>query len=257
MSLSITYNELQQAVGRYLGYGRIYGPDNGSVEWADIEDCIKSGLRQFYAPPPVENSNASHHWSFLRPVTVLLLTNGVADYDMPGDFGGINGLLTYPEWTASRPVIITSESDIRRLRQLRPQTGKPTHAAIRPKASDGTAAQMFEMALWPIPDAEIELTYRYYVLPEALSDEIPYPYGGAAHSETILESCLSIAEQRLNDQKGIHWEKFLQRLAASIQIDTKTTGADFLGYNADRSDNTVISTNNRFDTVTVNGQIIG
>lgn len=256
MTLSITYNELQQAVGRYLGYGRIYGPDNGSAEWADIEDCIKSGLRQFYAPPPMESNGGLHHWSFLRPVTALSLVAGIADYDMPDDFGGLNGVMTYPDWAASKPVIVGSESDIRTLRQLRPQTGKPTHAAIRPKASDGTAEQTFEMILWPTPDADIELTYRYYVLPRALSDTNPYPYGGAAHSETILESCLAIAEQRLNDQKSIHWEKFLQRLAASIQIDRKTAGADFLGYNADCSDNAVCLTNNRCDTVTVNGQII-
>jgi hypothetical protein len=255
VSLSITYNELQQAIGRYLGYGRIYGPDNGTEEWADIEDCIKSGLRQFYAPPPVENSSRSHHWSFLRPVTALSLIAGIADYDMPDDFGGLNGVLTYPDWTASKPVIVSSESDIRTVRQIRPQTGKPTHAAIRPKASDGATEQVFEMIVWPTPDTDIELAYRYYVLPNTLSGENPYPYGGAAHSETILESCLSIAEQRLNDQKAIHWEKFLQRLAASIQIDTKTTGADFLGYNADRSDGGHVK-RDRFDCVTVNGQVI-
>ncbi len=255
MTLSITYNELQQAIGRYLGYGRLYGPDNGTEEWADIEDCIKSGLRQFYAPPPVENSSRSHYWSFLRPVTALSLIAGIADYDMPDDFGGLNGVLTYPDWTASKPVMIGSESNIRTLRQIRPQTGNPTQAAIRPKQSDGTAEQVFEMIVWPTPESDIELTYRYYVLPKALSDNNPYPYGGPAHSETILESCLSIAEQRLNDQKAIHWEKFLQRLTASVQIDTKTTGADFLGYNADRSDGGTIK-RDRLDCVTVNGQII-
>ena len=61
MSLNITYNELQKAVGRYLGYGRnVYGPDDGSNEWADIEDCIKSGLRKFYAPPVLPNQQFSH-----------------------------------------------------------------------------------------------------------------------------------------------------------------------------------------------------
>lgn len=257
MSLSITYNELQKAIGRYLGYGRmVYGPDDGTQEWADIEDCIKSGLRQFYVPPPMQGQPGSHQWSFLRPVAQLMLAAGVADYDLPEDFGGLHGDLTYPAYEQAKPVVVTSESAIRAIRQSRTQSGKPKQAAIRPKATDGAAAQKFEMILWPVPDCQIELTYRYFVLPQTLSNENPYPYGGQAHSETILESCLAIAEQRLNDIKGIHWEKFMERLAASIQIDRKTSGADFLGYNADRSDGMGQSNNHRFDGVTVNGQII-
>ena len=257
MSLSITYNELQQAIGRYLGYGRnVCGPDDGSQEWADIEDCIKSGLRQFYVPPPVQGQAGSHQWSFLRPVTVLPLVGGLGDYDLPEDFGGIVGVLTYPAGTVSRPVCLVGESAIRTLRQANPQGGKPTQAAIRPKSSTGTAIQRFEILFWPTPDASLDLSYRYYVLPKALSNENPYPYGGQLHCETILESCLSIAEQRLNDEKAIHWDKFMERLTASIQIDRKTSGADFLGYNADRSDGAGNTASDRLTYVTVHGQII-
>ncbi|MDD5457864.1 MAG: hypothetical protein PHF37_00500 [Phycisphaerae bacterium] len=257
MSLSVTYNELQKAIGRYLGYGRnVYGPDDGSEKWADIEDCVKSGLRQFYSPPPVQGQSGSHQWSFLRPVTTLSLTGNTCDYDLPDDFGGIIGCLTYPASIASRPVVTVSEQAIRTLRQNSSQTGKPTHAAVRPKASDGTANQKFEILFWPTPDLETLLTYKYYVAPQALTTENPYPYGGQAHAETILESCLSIAEQRLNDEKGIHWEKFLERLASSIQSDRKTSGADFLGYNGDSSDGAGKSKNSRLDYVTVNGQEI-
>jgi hypothetical protein len=257
MSLAITYNELQQAIGRYLGYGRtVYGPDDGSQEWADIEDCIKSGLRQFYVPPPMQGQPGSHQWSFLRPVTTLVLAAGVGDYNLPNDFGGLHGDLANPASELSKPVVVTSESALRALRQSSPQSGKPKQAAIRPKATDGAAAQKFEIILWPVPDCQIELTYKYFVLPQTLSNQNPYPYGGQSHSETILESCLAIAEQRLNDTKGIHWEKFMARLSASIQIDRKTSGADFLGYNADRSDGMGFSKTHRFDGVTVNGQII-
>ena len=256
MSLSVGYNELQKAIGRYLGYGRnVYGPDDGSDEWADIEDCIKSGLRQFYAPPILPGQQGSHHWSFLKPVTELSLIATIADYDLPADFGGIDGDLTYPPSAASRAVVIVSESAIRTLRQNSPQTGNPTHAATRPKTTDGVAGQVFEILFWPTPQSDSPLSYRYYVAPTALSHTNPYPYGPAAHSETILESCLSIAEQRLNDEKGIHWEKFLERLSASIQFDRKTSGPDFLGYNADRSDGGVFRYD-RFDSVTVNGQTI-
>ena len=256
MSLNITYNQLQKAIGRYLGYGRnVHGPDDGTDQWADIEDCINSGLRQFYAPPVLPNQQGPHQWSFLRPVTYMSLMATVADYDMPEDFGGINGDLTYPPSTATRAVVIVGESAIRTLRQNSPKTGNPTHAAIRPKSTDGSSAQRFEISFWPTPSADVQLSYRYYISPASLTTDNQYPYGGSMHSETILQSCLSIAEQRLNDEKGIHWEKFLERLSASIQYDRKTSGADFLGYNADNSDGG-LSANERFDYVTVNGQAI-
>ena len=256
MTLAVSYNELQKAVGRYLGYGRnVYGPDDGSDEWADIEDGIISGLRQFYAPPILSGQPVAHHWSFLRPTTAIALQAGVGDYDLPDDFGGITGDLTYPPSTASRAVVLVSEPALRALRQNSPATGNPTHAALRPKTTDGSTVQGFEILFWPTPDAEGQLSCRYYVHPSALSHDNPYPYGGPAHAETILESCLSIAEQRLNDEKGLHWEKFLQRLAASIQYDLKTTGADFFGYNGDHSDGNCFK-HDRFDSVTVNGHTI-
>jgi len=257
VSLAVSYNELQKVIGRYLGYGRnVYGPDDGSNEWADIEDCIKSGLRQFYAPPVLSNQQFSHQWSFLRPVTVIPLTATVADYNMPEDFAGIDGDLTYSPSTALRAVVVVSESAIRTLRQNSPQTGNPTHAAIRPKSTDGSSVQGFEIIFWPTPNADVQLTYKYYISPQVLTNANPYPYGGSVHSETILQSCLSIAEQRLNDEKGIHWDKFLERLSASIQYDRKVSGPDFLGYNGDNSDGNYSLSKSRFDYVTVNGQTI-
>jgi hypothetical protein len=252
MSLDLSYNQLQKAIGRYLGYGRgVYGSDNGSDQWADIQDCIDSGLRQFYNPPRLPGQDFIYHWHFLTPTGSVITVSGTGDYDLPSDLGGIQGDLTYPAGSMQRPVVIVSESAIRTLRQ-KDTTSNPTHAAIIPKATDGTSSQVNELLLFPTPDSQVELKFKYFVKPSALTQSNPYPYGGSQHGETILESCLSIAEQRLNDDKGLHWEKFLERLSASIQYDMKTSGADFLGYNSDNSDvNT--SSYNRLNDVTVNG----
>lgn len=252
MSLAVGYTDLQQAVGRYLGYGRIYGADDGSQEWADVEDCIKSGLRQFYSPPPVPSQGSPHEWTFLRPVATITLLNGVEDYDLPDDFGGIDGDLTYQPSVSVEPVVIVGEAAIRTLRQKDAKTGNPTHAAIRPKSTDGSLRQQFEAIFWPIPSADVNLQYSYYILPQALTVDKPYPYGSKAHGETILQSCLSIAEQRLDDDKSIHWEKFLERLAASIQYDRKSNNLEFLGYNGDNSDGSGWD-RKRTTNVTVNG----
>ena len=97
----------------------------------------------------------------------------VADYNMPDDFGGIDGDLTYPPSTASRAVVVVSESAIRTLRQNSPKTGNPTHAAIRPKSTDGSNVQGFEIVFWPTPNADAQLSYKYYIAPAALSNETP------------------------------------------------------------------------------------
>ena len=256
MSLVISYNELQKAVGRYLGCGRnVYGPDNGTVEWADIEDCIKSGLRQFYSPPIAAGMQQLHHWSFLEPTATLSLVSGRQDYDMPVDFGGIKGNMTYEPSEANYPIVVVGETQIRKLRQNRgDETDNPKFVGIRPKSIDGSVSQRFEAVFWPKPNAANNISYRYYVIPAMITNDLPYPYGGAVHSETILESCLAIAEQRLNDSKGLHWDKFMERLAASIQYDLKTSCPDYFGYNGDNSDSSTHI--DRTDEVTYNGNSI-
>jgi hypothetical protein len=256
MSLAISYHELQKAVGRYLGYGRdVYGPDDGSAEWSDIEDCIRSGLRQFYCPPPLPGESLSYQWRFLKPAGTISLIAGTEDYDLSEDLAGIEGDFTYPPSQGAVSAILVSESALKTLRSKYPKSGTATHAAVRPKASDGTASQIFEVMFWPKPDSSITAQYRYYVMPQELSDVRPYPNCPAIHGESVLESCLSIAEQRLNDEKAIHWSKFLERLAASIQYDRRTNSLDFLGYNGDNSDRYAFSPN-RADSITVNGQVI-
>ncbi len=76
-------------------------------------------------------------------------------------------------------------------------------------------------------------------MPDYLSNTIqPYPYGGGEHSETILEACLSVAEERRDDipmGTGAHGMAFVTRLAASIAMDSRKKPTK-LGYNRDLSD---------------------
>jgi hypothetical protein len=75
----------------------------------------------------------------------------------------------------------------------------------------------------------------YYVLPAMLTSGVPYPYGGATHAETILESCLAVAEQRLDDSAAVHSSKYRMCLEASVMADRRHR-PQLLGYNGDRSD---------------------
>jgi len=114
----------------------------------------------------------------------------------------------------------------------------PQYAAISPKKQTTTpGGQIFEMMFFPVTDVAYTLSYRMLVLPEALvTDTIMHPYGGATHAETILASCLAIAESQEDEERGVKWQEFMDRLAASIQIDRKMISADYFGYNSDDSD---------------------
>jgi len=62
--------------------------------------------------------------------------------------------------------------------------------------------------------------------------------------ETILASCLAVAEQRHDDMKGPMWQSFVERLTASVAYDARMK-PERLGYNADRSDWTARDTDPR------------
>ena len=237
-SLSLTLTLLQKEVGWYW-LGERTSSNWSTAETDQINEVINAGLRQFYHPPPVGGGKLAHKWSFLEPVTTLTTVATTSDYTLPASFGGMTGPLTYAasdnRWY---PIEITSEHRIRMLRQRDFNTLNtfPLSAAVRARASNGSDGQRFELLLWPTPDKAYTLSYRYHALQSKLSASNPYPLGGEAHAETILESCLSIAEQRLEDKAGVHSQKFHERLAASISYDKQQFTPERMGYNSDRSD---------------------
>ena len=129
----------------------------------------------------------------------------------------------------------------------------PTLMAIRPKSSDGSNGQRFELMLWPDPDKAYTVSYRYQALPSKLTTGNPYPLGGEAHAETILASCLAVAESRQENNAGIHNANFVQRLQASIVYDRNMHTPNVSGYNGDGSDRMGVSEqHNRY----INGGVV-
>ena len=237
-SLSATLTTLRKELGWYI-LGERTAANWSADEITQLDDTITSGLRQFYHAPPIGGGKLAHKWSFLEPTTTLTTVAGTSDYTLPASFGGMTGPLTYAaannRWY---PVEITSEHRIRMLRQRDFNTlnSFPLSGAVRARTSDGSDGQRFEILLWPTPDKAYTLSYRYHALQSKLTASNPYPLGGEAHAETILESCLAIAEQRMENQAGVHSQKFHERLAASISHDKQQFTPERMGYNSDRSD---------------------
>ncbi len=180
----------------------------------------------------------SEAWALDTEDTVNYSLHRDGNYDLPDDFGGIEGDMIYPEGSNRPNVRIIGEGKIRSLRISTTSRSDPQFAAIRPKKqTTTTTGQRFEIMFFPVPQIARTLSYKMLVLPELLvTTTITYPYGGAMHSETILASCLAVVESQEDDTRGVKWQEFQDRLAASIQIDKKMISTEYFGYNRDDSD---------------------
>jgi hypothetical protein len=236
-TLSVTYEELKQAVAHYLGLS-LSSDDWSDEEAAIIDLIIKRGLRQFYKPPKVYDGELPHRWSFLTHIDSVTTELDKGDYDLPDDFGGIDShYMTYQ--AGRRPdVRIVSEGEIRRMRQLSSTRQAPMLAAIRPKGTAvfQDAGQRFEIIFYPIPNGEYTIRYNKIVQVNALDKDHRYPLGGMAYGDCIMKSCLAAAETTENEGRGPKWDDFMAALTSAIREDQTTMAPQNLGYNGDNSD---------------------
>jgi len=231
-SLSLGYADFMRETARYLGYSPT-STDWTAAQLSELQQIVNSGYRQFISPPAINGQ--VHEWSFLAPVTTLVLTADDFDYDLPDDFGAIIGVFKFAPDTGRPNLQYVNEAQLMEKKAITDTNGYPMMFAIRPKSSTGIAGQRFEALFYPEPDTAYTLHYRYSVNPPKLSDDYPYPLGGMRHAETILQSCLAIAEQRMNDDAGKDTAKFMQMLDASVKYDQVMHAPAFLGYNGDNS----------------------
>lgn len=150
------------------------------------------------------------------------------DYRLPDDFGFLIGDLTYSSDDGFPRITVVSDNMIRTMRSRSDVTGPPSMAAVVPLSTTGASGQRFALMVWPTPDSDYTVRYRYSVLPNALTDSYGYPFGGAMHAETIRASCLAAAESLFNDTRGVKWSEFQSRLVASIGMDRRLSAPDML-----------------------------
>jgi len=239
-TLATTLDELNAEVGVFLGWGQ--GAPFGDQAWssyqaARIKSFVKAGIHQVYFPPPDANGEV-YEWSFLRPTTTVTLANAATVIPLPDDFGGIEGkvmILSPAQFLAA--ISVTGEGVVQeQAARFQSSTGAPQMVAVQPlRGVRQDRGQRFQLIVWPTADQAYTLELQYHILPNFLDGTCPYTYGGAAHAQTFVESCLAMAEQRGDDMAGVHRALFMERLAASIAQDKKNKPQK-LGYNADRSD---------------------
>lgn len=238
-TLNLSLTDLNGEVGSFLGWGRDPARwDTYKVE--DIRRCVESALRKFYFQSQIDPRDASHNWTFLKPVASIALTTGVNTAALPDDFGGFEGMASISQTGVNGgfwPVKFTSEEVIRTQYALVPTvTGRPISAAEQQIKGTGAAkSNRSQLYVYPIPDGNYTLSVPYYILPDFLTSANPYPYGGAAHAETMKAGCRAAAELFLDNVTGPETANYLMCLASSIQYDRRHQPKT-LGINSDRSD---------------------
>ena len=179
----------------------------------------------------------------MKPIAIADFAQGTSTVQLPDDYNTIYGPITLMAiGTATQPYKIEWSNDgkLREMYSVFPDlTGPPMYVSIRSIAGTSTnAGQRFELFFFPASDQDYTVQFQYGISPNMLDGSAPYAYGGAAHTETILESCLAIMEERLDDMPagtGPHSVAFQTRLAASIAMDRRNKPPK-LAYNRDLSD---------------------
>lgn len=181
-------------------------------------------------------------FGYSESVSFTVHYNGT--YALPSAFAGIDGPMTYDTFYGTDPNVadqtieITSEAKLRDMAQyLEDRDDKPRVAAIFQTGATGTTGNSARIAFYPIPDGVYRLKYTQINEPANLTSDSQVPLGGALHGETILASCLAIAEQFFipNSPHG-YQASYRRRLAASVELDRQAMRSETLGYNADPSE---------------------
>lgn len=242
-TLSLKADDFRSQIGFFLGYGNgaLYGETAyTTAQLLSINRCLESAQRRFYFPalPGV----GVYEWSFLKPLATMSLLENAREVHLPDDFNGIDGPITVT--VQQQPVTVqwwpvkTTNPGLLRVQQTNfpNMTGRPLMAAEEPiKGTGPNQGQRFKLHVFPMADQDYTLQFTYSVLPDAINASNPYPYGGATHAETFLESCLACAEEKLDDMQGVHAAAFERRLIASIAQDRRHK-PQAMGYNGDGSD---------------------
>jgi hypothetical protein len=219
-TLSISYSDLMEEVGNFLGYK----PDSANwsdSERAEVDRYIQAGVRQFYYPPAVQGVEAGYSWSFLSPEATIVTVADTGTQDLPDDLARVLGDFYFDDQQHRNSVIQVSEGRIQACTQRSTDTGAPMYCTVRHKEQVAGTGQRMEVVWYPTPDAVYTLHYEYEAYSGKLSDSNPYPLGGMRHSELVLESCLAAAEQRGNDEIGNHTSIFRSMLSSSVAFDRR------------------------------------
>jgi hypothetical protein len=160
---------------------------------------------------------------------------GDGDLALPDDFSDIvDDFYVISDSNVVTSLVRRGIGYINNQRAITQYSAMPRYFAIAPRAFDGTRGQRYKAMFYPKPDALKTLTYRYRILPDALTAAAPYPRGVEAHSETLRLACLAAVDERNHVDNGFE-ARFRDALEASIRRDRIMSMPMKLGYNGNNN----------------------
>ena len=225
-TLAVTYSDLAKSVAKFLGYDHA----NLTDEQKDEVDCIiQSGVRNFYYPPAMDGVDPNFEWSFLKMEGSVVTAPGVSEYLLPDGFNRFSGaiIIKDAENFQFRNAFIVPYGNVKSMLDNGHRTGVPHYAASLGVNQYGEKGQLRKLYLYPVPDAAYTLDFSADMDFGRLSDENPFPLGGAMYAELLRESCLAVAERDTNDEEGIHLAAFNRLIVSTIARDRKASAQNF------------------------------
>ena len=153
-------------------------------------------------------------------------------YDLPDDFGGmVSDGFTYrrDEQFHLPDITIVSERDIRQIDRAFNNDIYPSIAALIPIPPTATQSSRWKVTFYPLAETQYFVEYRYEAIPPVIDATNDYPYGATEHGETIIASCLDMAEQKIKGSYDLH-QGFLERLTQSVMHDRRSYSVHTLGF---------------------------
>jgi hypothetical protein len=146
-------------------------------------------------------------------------------YDLPADFGGMAGENMFGIEITGQTSVIYTPVLVRSVDQVVPyylsntNPGTPRYAVIMPAAFVPGTGQRYQIGLYPIPDDDYALLYRYNVNLDAMAAG-QYPPGGPQCARALRACCKGCAELlEAGGAAGHYYGLALEALASAIAHD--------------------------------------
>jgi hypothetical protein len=239
-TLNLAWTDLKAEAGGYLGWGRTAANwDSNKTE--EITRLMQSALRKFYFQAAVDPREPAYGWTFLKPVADIQLATGVATAPLPDDFGGFEGTATVRLGDGLAggywPLQQRHDEQLRVLYAAAPTINGRTvyYSEKQVKGVSTLGSNRSDLYVYPLPDNPYIVSVAYFILPNYVTTAAPYPYGGAAHAETMKAAVRAAAELYLDNRVGPEDANYRQCLTSSITYDRRHQPKS-LGVNTDPSD---------------------
>ena len=165
----INYYDLFIRISRAMGHGD--NPQQSEI--ALNRQIMEDGYQQFLAPPPLPSDRGKlpPDWSFLSPMRTLVTEAATHTYALPSDFGWmLHDQMVHGVGAGQNAVRQRNESELRqRHADSSGTSGPPQVFAIRPRHTVQTRGTVWEIILWPTPDAIYNLGYISRLMPPSLA----------------------------------------------------------------------------------------